>query len=194
MNKQPNSEMCFVCGRSNPVGLYMQFEDDGELEVVSNFTVPAHYQGYPGIVHGGVLAGMIESLCSTGAALSVIAEGKSTVGLENTTSFLRAVRSGRLRCTARPLVRGRRSHVWEAVIHDEAGRLRLLFVVHLAHDNRPTVLARIRSKSMSAPRPGRSIAWTSPSTISISGVRPYFWAPAGSSTSKNSVFGIAIAT
>ena len=60
--KQPNSEMCFVCGRSNPVGLYMQFEDDGELEVVSNYTVPAHYQGYPGIVHGGVLAAMLDEV------------------------------------------------------------------------------------------------------------------------------------
>ena len=81
-----------------------------------------------------------------------------------------------------------------ALERDEAGRLRLLVTVDLAHDSRPTVLARIRSKSMSAPRPGRSIAWTWPSTISISGFRPYFWAPAGSSTSKNSVFGIAIAT
>jgi len=61
-NKQPNSEMCFVCGRGNPVGLYMQFYDDGELEVVSDYTVPAHYQGYPGIVHGGVVAAMLDEV------------------------------------------------------------------------------------------------------------------------------------
>jgi acyl-coenzyme A thioesterase PaaI-like protein len=61
-HKQPNSEMCFVCGRSNPVGLYMQFFDDGELEVVSDYTVPAHYQGYPGIVHGGVVAAMLDEV------------------------------------------------------------------------------------------------------------------------------------
>ncbi len=61
-NKQPNSEMCFVCGRSNPVGLYMQFFDDGELEVVSDYTVPAHYEGYPGIVHGGVVAAMLDEV------------------------------------------------------------------------------------------------------------------------------------
>jgi acyl-coenzyme A thioesterase PaaI-like protein len=40
----------------------MQFEDDGELEVVSNYAVPAHYQGYPGIVHGGVLAAMLDEV------------------------------------------------------------------------------------------------------------------------------------
>ena len=81
-----------------------------------------HLQPY-GLVHGGVYAGMIESLCSTGAALSVWNEGKNTVGLENTTAFLRAVRSGTLRGTARPLTRGRRSHVWEAEIKDDRDRL-----------------------------------------------------------------------
>jgi len=45
MIKQPNSEMCFVCGRSNPVGLYLKFHDDGDLEVISEYTVPSHYQG-----------------------------------------------------------------------------------------------------------------------------------------------------
>lgn len=101
-------------------------ETVAELEVDDR-----HRQPY-GLVHGGVYAGMIETLCSTAAALTVFAEGKSTVGLENSTSFLRAVRAGRLRCTARPLVIGRRSHVWEAAVHDErercvaTGRVRLL--------------------------------------------------------------------
>ncbi len=62
MAKQPNSEMCFVCGRSNPVGLYMQFHDDGACEVVSEYSVPAHYQGYPGVVHGGVVAAMLDEV------------------------------------------------------------------------------------------------------------------------------------
>ncbi|MDP3286527.1 MAG: PaaI family thioesterase [Desulfobacterales bacterium] len=81
-----------------------------------------HLQPY-GIVHGGVYAGMIETLCSTGAALNVYSEGKSAVGLENTTSFLRAVRSGTLRGTARPVLTGRRSHVWEAQVTDDRDRL-----------------------------------------------------------------------
>ena len=60
--QQPNSEMCFVCGRSNPVGLYMRFRDDGELRVFSEYSVPDHYQGYPGVVHGGVLAAMLDEV------------------------------------------------------------------------------------------------------------------------------------
>jgi uncharacterized protein (TIGR00369 family) len=61
-NKQPNSDMCFVCGRKNPVGLYLHFYDNDEDEVLSEYTVPAHYQGYPGIVHGGVLASMLDEV------------------------------------------------------------------------------------------------------------------------------------
>ncbi len=82
----------------------------------------SHLQPY-GLVHGGLYASMVETLCSTGAALTVWETGKTTVGLENTTSFLRAVRSGHLRGTARPLVLGNRSQVWEAGIRDDEGRL-----------------------------------------------------------------------
>ena len=81
-----------------------------------------HLQPY-GLVHGGLYAGIIETVCSTGAALNVMSDGRSAVGLENSTSFLHAVRSGTLTCTAKPLVRGRRSHVWEAAIHDDSGRV-----------------------------------------------------------------------
>lgn len=88
-----------------------------ELEVQDK-----HHQAY-GIVHGGVYAAMIETTCSSGAALTVLSEGKSTVGLENSTSFLRAVRSGVLRCVATPCLIGKRSHVWEARIYDDRKRL-----------------------------------------------------------------------
>src|SRR5512140_986568 len=82
-------------------------------EVVAELTVgPEHRQPY-GIVHGGVHAGVIETLASIGAALHAMPAGKNVVGLENHTSFLRAVRSGKLTATAKPIMSGRRSHVWE---------------------------------------------------------------------------------
>ena len=92
-----------------------------------------HHQGY-GIVHGGVHCGVIETLASIGAALVALPRGQRVVGLENTTSFIRAVRSGRLTGTARPVTRGRTTQVWEAWIRDEKrnlvaqGRVRLLCV------------------------------------------------------------------
>lgn len=59
-NPQPNSDQCFICGRKNPRGLYMRFYDNGRNEVYSEYTVPEAYQGYPGIVHGGILASMLD--------------------------------------------------------------------------------------------------------------------------------------
>jgi len=81
-----------------------------------------HHQGY-GIVHGGVHCGVIETLASIGAALVAHPRGQRVVGLENSTSFVRAVRSGRLHAVARPVTRGRLSQVWEAWIRDEEERL-----------------------------------------------------------------------
>jgi 1,4-dihydroxy-2-naphthoyl-CoA hydrolase len=88
-----------------------------ELEVTQK-----HYQGY-GIVHGGVHCGVIETLASIGAALVAQARGQQVAGLENSTSFIRAVRSGKLRAVARPVTRGRTTQVWESEIRDEEGRL-----------------------------------------------------------------------
>jgi 1,4-dihydroxy-2-naphthoyl-CoA hydrolase len=92
---------------------------------------PSHWQGY-GIVHGGVHSGVIETIASVGAAIDQMASGRSVVGLENHTSFIRAVRSGKLTATAKPITRGKRSQLWEATIVDESnkivatGRVRLL--------------------------------------------------------------------
>jgi 1,4-dihydroxy-2-naphthoyl-CoA hydrolase len=81
-----------------------------------------HHQGY-GIVHGGVHSGVIETLASIGAAAVAYPRGQRVVGLENNTSFIRAVRSGKLHGLARPVTRGRSSQVWEVWIRDEKERL-----------------------------------------------------------------------
>ena len=93
---------------------------------------PQHLQGY-GIVHGGVHCGLIESLASIGAALYALPRNQSVVGLENNTSFIRAVRAGtKLRAVATPVTRGRKTQVWEAKVEDDeghvvaTGRVRLL--------------------------------------------------------------------
>ncbi len=104
-------------------------------EVRAELTVgPEHLQSY-GIVHGGVHCGLIESLASIGAALYALPRGQSVVGLENSTSFVRAVRAGaKLHAVSTPITRGRRTQVWEArVLNDEdkivaTGRVRLLCV------------------------------------------------------------------
>ena len=94
-------------------------------EVIMEWDVkPEHHQPM-GIVHGGVHCAVIESACSVGAgiAASQREEGMVAVGLENHTSFIRGVRSGRLRAVATPVTRGRRSQVWEATVKNEEGKL-----------------------------------------------------------------------
>ena len=92
-------------------------------ECIGELTVgPQHLQPY-GIVHGGVHTGIIEAACSTGAAVSAGARGQSVVGLENSTSFITAVRGGKLRVRAKPVTRGRRTQVWEATVTNDEGRV-----------------------------------------------------------------------
>lgn len=107
-------------------------------EVACEWTVEEkHHQAY-GIVHGGVHAGVIETLASIGAALVALPRGQRVVGLENNTSFIRAVREGKLHAVARPVTRGRTSQVWEAWIRDgedrlvAQGRVRLLCIAENA--------------------------------------------------------------
>ena len=91
-------------------------------QVIAEFEVgPQHLQAY-GIVHGGVYAGVIESVASVGAALWARRYDQTVVGLENQTSFLVATREGKLTATALPLMRGRRTQVWQAKITNEKGQ------------------------------------------------------------------------
>jgi acyl-coenzyme A thioesterase PaaI-like protein len=69
LNPQPNSLHCFVCGVESPVGLKLRFMDDGVGEVRAVYTVPEAYQGYPGVVHGGVIAAMLDE--AAGRALMI---------------------------------------------------------------------------------------------------------------------------
>jgi acyl-coenzyme A thioesterase PaaI-like protein len=58
--KQPNSRQCFVCGTENPVGLRLMFYQAASGEVTAEFTPPEHYQGYPGVLHGGITASILD--------------------------------------------------------------------------------------------------------------------------------------
>src|SRR5438874_7475634 len=101
------------------VALGMTFTRASADEVECEVPVrPDLLQPY-GLVHGGVYSSIIESAASVGAALFAMRSGQTTVGLENTTSFVRAVRSGKLIAVARPLHRGRQTQVWEVEVRSE---------------------------------------------------------------------------
>jgi uncharacterized protein (TIGR00369 family) len=48
----------------NPFGLHLRFENIASGEVEVRYTVPERYQGYPGVVHGGVVAAMLDEVAS----------------------------------------------------------------------------------------------------------------------------------
>lgn len=58
--KQPGSNSCFICGRLNPVGLKMDFYTIKPGQVRADIIIPAHYEGYPGVVHGGIVAAILD--------------------------------------------------------------------------------------------------------------------------------------
>jgi acyl-coenzyme A thioesterase PaaI-like protein len=67
MTKQPISSDCFVCGVENPHGLHLSFDETVPGEVSAHFTALEHWQGYPGMVHGGIIAAMLDE--ATGRSL-----------------------------------------------------------------------------------------------------------------------------
>src|SRR4029453_14295953 len=123
MDDQPTGPLPWAppAGWDRVLGLRIVHASRGE--VVAEYEVdPRHHQPY-GVVHGGVHCSAVESVCSTGAGIDAMASGRSGVGLENTTSFVRAGRSGKITIRATPVTRGRRSQLWEAVARDEQGRI-----------------------------------------------------------------------
>ena len=104
----------------------------GPDEVVLEYDVDDRHRQPYGIVHGGMHCTVVETACSMGAAIAAAPRGQSVVGVENHTSFIHAVREGRVTVTARPLTRGRRSQLWQADARSAdgtlvaSGRVRLL--------------------------------------------------------------------
>jgi uncharacterized protein (TIGR00369 family) len=61
VQKQPSSRFCFLCGKENNSGLQMEWENDAENQrVIGRVRVPDHFNGYPGVVHGGIVAAILD--------------------------------------------------------------------------------------------------------------------------------------
>lgn len=74
---QPNSKMCFICGLENPVGLNLRIHEIEPGVVETSFTAPEHFQGYPGVLHGGIIAAIIDEI-----------SGRSLMGPEDNPRFM----------------------------------------------------------------------------------------------------------
>ena len=63
INTDLSDEMCFGCGQKNPIGLKLRFRRDGRA-VRAEFTPREDYQGWPGIVHGGITGCLLDEAMS----------------------------------------------------------------------------------------------------------------------------------
>jgi acyl-coenzyme A thioesterase PaaI-like protein len=69
LNDTTDYQRCFVCGQRNPYGLHLTFrrEDDS---VVADFLPREEHQGFPGVIHGGIVAAVLDEALNRTSLLS----------------------------------------------------------------------------------------------------------------------------
>lgn len=60
LKKQQISKMCFVCGEKNNFGLHASFYETEDNELVALINPSEEHQGYPGRMHGGIAASILD--------------------------------------------------------------------------------------------------------------------------------------
>ncbi len=76
-----------------------------------------------GLMHGGVMSTLVESVCSRATGLAVLEEGMAVMGQSISVNFLRPITAGWAEVRARARHRGRTTWVWEAEVRDSEDRL-----------------------------------------------------------------------
>tara|TARA_B110001450_G_scaffold243614_1_gene255001 strand:- start:87 stop:518 length:432 start_codon:yes stop_codon:yes gene_type:complete len=97
-------------------------------------TMPADartFQPY-GVVHGGANVVLAETLGSTAGGYVIDQSRFMCLGQDVSATHLRPVSSGLVTGTARPVHLGKRSHVWQMELFDDAGRLSCISKLILA--------------------------------------------------------------
>lgn len=74
---------CIVCGRAGECGLDLRFRVRGDGGVEAEFTCPGRYQGYEGLLHGGVTCSLLDGAMTN----CLFAQGIAAVTAEMTVRF-----------------------------------------------------------------------------------------------------------
>lgn len=92
----------------------------GPGDVVIEVEVDERHHNPMGVLHGGVLCGLLDS--AMGATVtSLLAPGQQCTNGDLHARFLRPTTTGRLRASATVVKQGKTAIVMEAVVHNEAG-------------------------------------------------------------------------
>ncbi len=116
--------MCFICGLENPVGLHLHIYETEPGVIESSYIAPEHFQGYPGVLHGGIVAAILDEI--SGRAHMGPAENPRfmfTGKLE--IKYRKNVPIGkRLKIIGKAgRVRGRMAEAWAGIYDEESGEL-----------------------------------------------------------------------
>jgi uncharacterized protein (TIGR00369 family) len=76
-----------------------------------------------GLMHGGVMSSLVESVCSRATALAVGGDGMAAMGQSISVSFMRPITEGHAEVRAKARHRGRTTWVWDAEVLDAESRL-----------------------------------------------------------------------
>lgn len=76
-----------------------------------------------GLLHGGVMSSLVESVCSRATALAVMEGGMMAMGQSISVNFIRPITEGHAEVEAIARHRGRTTWVWDAEIRDDNGKL-----------------------------------------------------------------------
>ena len=68
LNDTTDYQLCFVCGQRNPYGLQMVFRLENDA-IEADFQPREEHQGFPGIVHGGIVAAVLDEALNRTALL-----------------------------------------------------------------------------------------------------------------------------
>jgi len=123
--------------------LDIRFTEIGPDYLRASMPVDRRTQQPFGLLHGGASVTLAETVGSVAANCCVDSSRYYCVGQEINANHLRAVRSGRVTGTARPIHLGARSHVWDIRIEDERGKLNCIsrFTVAVVEAAQPKLLA-----------------------------------------------------
>ncbi len=102
--------------------LGMKFVEMTKERIVATLEVRPELLTTTGTVHGGTLMAFADTLGAAGTVVHLEA-GQSTATLESKTNFFAACKSGTIRGEATPLHLGKRTHVWQTRVTDQAGKL-----------------------------------------------------------------------
>ncbi len=119
VGKLKSMDYCFACGKDNPHGLRLSIHYK-EGKVVSHFQPSLHHQGWEGIIHGGLLATLLDEVMVYAAYF----EGEKTVTAELVVRFRKPVNIGeRLRIVGWIEKRFSRLFICRSQVMDAEGRI-----------------------------------------------------------------------